>query len=409
MLDRLKEPPPTAGLPINWADFFPTSSTLEGGLSQMIGVPWVQVECSGTAALIIALLTLKQMSHRQCVVITAYTCPWVLVAVVRCGLKPVLCDTAANHFELDINALNQVCNKDTLAIVPTHLAGRVADIKPVLDVAKQCGAYVVEDAAQSLGATLHGQPVGTFGDVGFYSLGVGKGLTIFAGGVLVARDPLMRQALKETSQQVTSNNWLHELKRVFELVGYASLYRPHTLAMVFGVPLRKALKQGDLLEAVGDYCSLKFPLHRVSGWRKRVGANALIRLQSHFMLTREQAMHRVVRLKQIEGVQVIVDRADFQGVWPFIMVLLPSASLRNQVLTEIWSQRLGVGRLFIHALGDYDYLSSYVISPSTPNAQDFAARSMIVSNSLWLKDAEFERVCETISAYCQKNRKLNKD
>ncbi len=409
MLDRLKEPPPTAGLPLNWSDFLPTAATLEGELAQMLDVPWVQVECSGTAALVVALLTLKKMSNRQSVVITAYTCPWVLVAVVHCGLKPVLCDTVANHFELDTHALNQVCNQDTLAIVPTHLAGRVADMQSVLDVAKQYGAYVVEDAAQSLGATLHGQPVGTFGDIGFYSLGVGKGLTIFAGGALVARDPLMQQALKETSRQVTSHNCLHELKRVLELIGYACLYRPLTLALVFGMPLRKALKQGDLLEAVGDYCSLKFPLHRVSGWRKRVGAKALARLQPHFKLTREQAMRRMARLAQIEGVQVIADGADMQGVWPFIMVLLPSEAVRNQVLTEIWLQRLGVGRLFVHALGDYGYLASYVTSANTPNAQDFAARSMIVSNSLWLKDTAFESVCETISAYCQKNRKLNKD
>ena len=409
MLDRLKEPPPTAGLPLKWSDFLPTGATLEAELARMLGVPWVQVECSGTAALVVALLTLKKMSHRQSVVITAYTCPWVLVAVVRCNLKPVLCDTAVNHFELDIAALNQVCNQDTLAIVPTHLAGRVAGMQPVLDVAKQFGAYVVEDAAQSLGATSHGQPVGTFGDIGFYSLGVGKGLTIFAGGALVARDPLMRQALKETSQQVTSHNRLHELRRVVELIGYACLYRPLTLAMVFGVPLRKALKQGDLLEAVGDYCSLKFPLHRVGDWRKRAGAKAVARLQPHFMLTREQAMQRVARLAQIEGVQVIADGDDLQGVWPFIMLLLPSMAVRNQVLAEIWPQRLGVGRLFIHALGDYDYLARHLAPANTPNAQDFAARSMIVSNSLWLKDAAFESVCETISAYCQKNRKLNKD
>lgn len=401
MFDRLKEPPPTAGLPLKWSDFLPTAASLEAELARMLGVPWVQVECSGTVALVVALLALKKMSDRQSVVITAYTCPWVLVAVVHCGLKPVLCDTAANHFELDIHALDLVCNQDTLAIVPTHLAGRVADMQPVLDVAKHYGAYVVEDAAQSLGATLHGQPVGTFGDIGFYSLGVGKGLTIFAGGVLVARNPQMRQALKETSQQVTSHNCLHELKRVLELIGYACLYRPLTLAIVFGAPLRKALKRGDLLEAVGDYCSLNFPLHRVGGWRKQVGAKALARLQPYFKRTREQALRRVVRLKQIAGVQVIADKGDVQGVWPFIIVLLPSETVRNQVLAEIWQRRLGVGRLFIHALGDYDYLSNYVESACAPNAQDFAARSMIISNSLWLNDGAFDRVCATISAYCQ--------
>lgn len=109
----------------------------------------------------------------------------------------------------------------------------------------------------------------------------------------------------------------------------------------------------------------------------------------------------MVRLEHIAGVQVIADKSGSQGVWPFIIVLLPSETVRNQVLVEIWQQRLGVGRLFIHALGDYDYLSSYVGAAHTPNAQDFAARSMIISNSPWLNDGVFDRVCATISAYCQ--------
>lgn len=407
MLNRLKEPPPTAGLPLSWRDFLPTSATLEDALAKMIGVSWVQVECSGTAALVVALLTLKKMSNRQSVIITAYTCPWVVVAVVYCGLKPVLCDTSVNHFALDNDALSQLCNQDTLAIVPTHLAGRVVDMLTVLEVAKQCGAYVVEDAAQSLGAALHGQSVGTFGDIGFYSLGVGKGLTIFAGGALVARDPLMQQALKLTSQQVTSSNFFHELKRMVELLGYALLYRPISMALVFGMPLRATLKRGDLLSAVGDYCSLKFPLHRVGSWRKRIGAKALQRLPAHCQLTREQALQRLARLRRMQGVCVIDDFASTQGVWPFIIVLLPSERLRNQVLSEIWQQRLGVGRLFIHSLGDYHYLSSYLHSLQTPNARDFAARSMIISNSLWLKEEAFDIVCKTIQKVSQHRK--NKD
>ncbi len=401
VLDRLREPSPTAGLPLTWRDFWlarkiSRRQTLEQKLANYLGVSQLQIECSGTAALVVALLTLKKMSNRRSVVISAYTCPWVAIAVMHCGLIPVLCDTRKNHFELCIKSLAGVCNEDTLAIVPTHLAGRVARLDEILNLAKQVGAFVVEDAAQSLGATLHGTPVGLFGDIGFYSLGVGKGLSIFAGGVLVAKDVAMQQALQNTSDQSIGFDGYWEAKRILALIGYYLLYRPLTMVLVFGMPLRRALRRRDWVEAVGDYCAYKFPLHRVGKWRKAVGANALDRLEHHSAEIREQAMRRCAQLSEIDNLQVIADTENTQGVWPFILVLMPSQLSRDQALAELWHRGLGVGRLFIHALGDYDYLAADFERANTPNARDFAARSLIVTNSIWLSDGDFTKIYQVL-------------
>src|SRR5438132_1456732 len=72
----------------------------------------------------------------------------------------------------------------------------------VAAMARDRGAAVIEDAAQSLGAMHRGTPVGTIGDVGFYSLAAGKGLTLYEGGVLVARDAGLRRQLRETSERI---------------------------------------------------------------------------------------------------------------------------------------------------------------------------------------------------------------
>src|SRR5256885_3873851 len=66
--------------------------------------------------------------------------------------------------------LRSLCSECTLAVLPTHLCGRVADVATAVDCARAVGAWVVEDAAQALGARLRGEPVGWQGDVGFYSL-----------------------------------------------------------------------------------------------------------------------------------------------------------------------------------------------------------------------------------------------
>ena len=71
MAERLWEVPPTAGLPMSWRDFLPRGGSLELGLAAYLHQPEVQIECSGTAALVVALTTLKQLSPRRSVVIPA--------------------------------------------------------------------------------------------------------------------------------------------------------------------------------------------------------------------------------------------------------------------------------------------------------------------------------------------------
>jgi len=398
MRDTLREVPPTAGLPLWWRDFLPTPGRpLEAGLSAFLHLPSVQIECSGTAALIVALTALKRTSARRAVVIPAYTCPLVVLAIQHCGLKPVLCDLRKDHFDLSPQALEEACNDDTLAIIPTHLGGRVADVDSVKKIALRIGASVIEDAAQSLGATWQGQPVGTLGDAGFYSLAVGKGLTLYEGGVLVARDTDLRQRLRETREQIAPYRLTWEIRRLLQLAGYATLYRPLGLRLAYGVPLRRALRKGKLIEAVGDDFSADIPMHRVGAWRRAIGANALARLPSFLATLFEQAAARKKRLAAIPGVTVMDDPEGARGTWPYLMALMPTVQARDAALARLWPAGLGVSRLFIHALPDYPYLAAHLGKVDVPNARDFAARMLTISNSPWLREADFLRICSVLA------------
>jgi len=394
MANWLRETPPTAGLPLSWRDFLPSAASLEQDLAIFLGQSETQIECSGTAALVVALATLKRMSNRNSVVIPAYTCPLVPLAVARCGLKPVLCDTRKDHFDLRPESLNAVCGDDTLAIIPTHLGGRVADLSSAIEMARRVGAYVVEDAAQALGASWQGQPVGSLGDIGCYSLGVGKGLTIYGGGVAIARDENVRQQLRATAAEIAPYQIVWEARRLLELAGYYALYRPSGLRLAFGLSLRRKLQKAKLIEAVGDDCSTNFPLHRVSNWRKAIGAHALKRLPDFIVKTTAQAMRRKSQLATISGISVMDDAVGDSGTWPYFLVLMPSQKTRDHALSRLWSAGLGVGRLFIHALPDYPYLA--FDQANTPNARDFAARTLTISNSPWLSEDNFLHICTVL-------------
>jgi dTDP-4-amino-4,6-dideoxygalactose transaminase len=394
----MPEAPPTAGLPIRWRDFLPgTTQSLEDGLAEFLHQPAVQIECSGTASLIVLLTTLKRDSSRHSVVVPAYTCPLVVLAIAHCGLKSVLCDLAGNHFDFCQRSLDQVVNDDTLAIIPTHLGGRVADLDCAMRIARQNGAWVIEDAAQALGATWRGKPVGTIADAGFYSLAVGKGLTLFEGGALVAHDEGLRRLLRETSAEIVPYRFLREVQRLAQLIGYAALYRPSALRFSYGMPLRRALDKGDLIAATGDNFSNDIPLHRVGAWRRAIGANALTRLPEFLKTTADQAAARLAMLNTIPGLTVIDDTPKNRGTWPLLMVLMPTEHARDAALARLWTAGLGVSRMFIHALPDYPYLASALDTAGVPSARDFAARMLTISNSLWLGASDFDRICSVLA------------
>ncbi|MCL7714000.1 DegT/DnrJ/EryC1/StrS family aminotransferase [Stenotrophomonas mori] len=393
------ELPPTAGLPLRWRDFLPGPAPLERTLAGLFDTPPMQLECSGTSALRIALQALQQRQpQRRGVIVPAYTCPLVAIAVHSLGLEPRLCDLAPGHFDFDPDALAALCDADTLAVVPTHLGGRVADVERACAIAARHGAFVVEDAAQALGALDHGRSVGLRGDVGLFSLAAGKGLSLFEGGLLLTRDSELREALAHASRTQAGSDWRWELRRSVELLGLAACYRPSLLPLVYGRPLRRALAAGDPEEAVGDVFPLRIPQHRVGRWRRGIGHRAAARLPAFLAQGRVRARHWKERLRALPGLQVHDDRPDTQGVWPVLMLQLPDAARRDAALARLWTRGLGVSRMFIHALPDYAYLRGIVPAMDMPNARDFAARTLTIGNSPWLDEARFEAIVEELRA-----------
>jgi dTDP-4-amino-4,6-dideoxygalactose transaminase len=320
----------------------------------------------------------------------------VALAVAHCGLKLRLCDLAADGLGFDMAPLAALCDEDTLAIVPTHLAGRVAPVAPVLRLARGCGAFVIEDAAQSFGARRGGQSVGLEGDAGFFSFAAGKGLSLYEGGLWVAHDPALASAIEQAQGELLGRNVWQEFRRCLELAAYALFYRPAFLPWVYGMPLRHALKKGDFLGAAGDVFSPEISLCRVGSWRQGVGRRALSRLRAFHERTADQAKRRLVMLDHLPGVQVFRDAGDEEGTWPCLMLRLPDQHSRNRALGALWGAGLGVTRMFIHALPDYGYLRSCVPQDACPNARDFAARTLAITNSLWLGDADFARITRVL-------------
>jgi dTDP-4-amino-4,6-dideoxygalactose transaminase len=113
---------------------------------------------------------------------------------------------------------------------------------------------------------------------------------------------------------------------------------------------------------------------------------------------RERARRLIPRLEAVAGVTVLQDGAGDDGTWPYFLLRLPGAVQRDRALATLWRAGLGVSRAFCQALPDYPELRGILGEADVPQARDFAARTLTVTNSPWLQEAELERICAALEA-----------
>src|SRR2546422_11757285 len=195
-------------------------------LGERLGIRSAFFVSSGRAALAILLRTLQQGVDRREVVIPAYTCFSVPSAVARAGFVIRLCDVDPKTLDLDLNALVRLDLGKVLCIVPSGLYGLPGDLGALEQIASDSRTFLVDDAAQCLGATKEGRPCGTFGDVGFYSLGRGKGITTMGGGILVTRQGALARKIERHVERLPRASTLEVGVAVATSLVYAALLAP---------------------------------------------------------------------------------------------------------------------------------------------------------------------------------------
>ena len=142
------------------------------------------ISCTnGTAALHIALSSLGVGPGDE-VICPSYTFIASSFSVVQAGAVPVFCDVTEDH-TLDPKCIEALITPKTKAIVVVHLYGVVADMGPILEIAKKHNLFVVEDCAQCIGGKYKDTMVGLVGDVGCYSFCQSKHFTTGGEGGMV--------------------------------------------------------------------------------------------------------------------------------------------------------------------------------------------------------------------------------
>jgi 8-amino-3,8-dideoxy-alpha-D-manno-octulosonate transaminase len=144
---------------------------------------------SGTAALQTALAALGVGSGDE-VILPAWTWHSCFNTIVHAGALPVFAEIDES-FNIDPGDIESKITPQTKVIMAVHLQGNPADMDLILPVARRHGLKVLEDCAQSVGASYKGKALGSLGDIGIYSLQLNKTITAGEGGAIVTNDPLL--------------------------------------------------------------------------------------------------------------------------------------------------------------------------------------------------------------------------
>ena len=122
------------------------------------------------------------------VIMPAYTFPSMPAAVVAAGARPVFVDVDPETYNLDPALAREAASKRTRAIVAAHLFGRAADVESLSAICRENDIALLEDCAHSAGVKSGEGFVGTFGEAGFFSFGIGKNMPCFGGGAVTFSD-----------------------------------------------------------------------------------------------------------------------------------------------------------------------------------------------------------------------------
>ncbi len=175
------------------------------GASFAVGV------ASGTEALQLSLIACDVRTGDEVITVANTAAPTAL-AIAAIGARPVFVDIDPETCTINPALIEKAITDRTKAIIPVHLYGCVANLEPILRIAKQANIHVIEDACQAHGAEFNGRKVGTVADLGCFSFYPTKNLGAYGdGGIIVTNDQRLYEKIEMLRNLGQSEKYHHQV------------------------------------------------------------------------------------------------------------------------------------------------------------------------------------------------------
>lgn len=198
---------------------------------------------SGTAALDIALHACGVGPGDE-VIVSPYTWGATVGCILHNNAIPIFADIDPRTFTIRPDDIEKKINDKTKAIVAVHIYGHPCDMEPIMRIARKHYLRVIEDCAQAHGATYNGRKVGSWGDVGCFSIQASKNMIGGEGGILVFDDEaLFDEVVSWASHPVRQMQELQDKPMGKYIDSIAPNFRMHPLSAAIAVVQLKRLDE----------------------------------------------------------------------------------------------------------------------------------------------------------------------
>lgn len=333
-------------------------------LAARLGGTHVMLTASCTAALEIAAL-LCDFAPGDEVVLPSFTFPTTASAFVRAGARPVFVDVRADTLNMDVGMVAAAITPRTRAIVPVHYAGVPCDLDPLLALARDHHLRVIEDAAQSLGATYRGVPAGTLGALGCLSFHETKNVHCGQGGALCvnrADDVPRAEMLRDRGT---------DRQRFFR--GEVPSYTWMDLGSAFGLSELQAAYLCAQLEALDDIAARRA---RIAGWY-------------------HDALDALVQRECVRLLAVPPACGTNHHLFP---ILLADGVTRAALLSHLRAERIGAVQHY-EPLHRSAFARTLGTQPTLPVTDAVSERLLRLPLYYELTEADVERIAAAITAF----------
>lgn len=193
----------------------PKVEELEQQIADYCGTKHAIGVSSGTDALVLSLMALG-IGPGDEVITTPFTFFATAGSISRVGATPVFVDIDPDTFNIDASQIESKITDKTKAIIPVHLFGQMADMAPIMEIAKAKGLYVIEDAAQAIGSkTLYNGKMaaaGSIGDLGCFSFFPSKNLGACGdGGIITTNDDELAERCRVMRVHGSKPKYIHHV------------------------------------------------------------------------------------------------------------------------------------------------------------------------------------------------------
>jgi dTDP-4-amino-4,6-dideoxygalactose transaminase len=334
------------------------------------GVRYAFAVSSGRAGLWAVFRVLRRLKpERQVVAVPAYTCFSVPAAVARAGLKLLPVEIDPQTLDFDFAQLESLPADNLLCIVTGNLFGLVNDVPRIRQIAAAKGAFVVDDAAQAMGATFRGCPAGTMGDVGIYSLGRGKALAAVEGGIVVTQSDAIARELRAELASLPPASFTRSATVLAKMVAGSLFLRPSLYWIPNSLPF---LKLG-----VTEY-DPNFPVGQLSATSETLFSQLFNQLDYLNDIRRKNAQTLEQALAVHRKFQVLQPLPESKPIYIRFPVIAADAEIQRAALEKLRASGLGASGYYPSAVCDIEAARPHMLHVEChrPAAESVARRML---------------------------------